>query len=133
MAKKEKTESNIFNCRVSSKAKSKELRNRIKSLSDNSTYEEVIEDGVLYHEGKDLEGTVLKMKGRKIALREIYLTKFLSLNAEIQAHNLRLRSISSRHKNLDPTDNVLFLKICDKDENVLYEFKYDKELLDNLK
>lgn len=130
MAKKnneEKTKSNIFNCRVSSKAKSKELRNRIKSLTDNSTFEEVIEDGVLVHEGKDLENTILKKKAMKIAKREEHLSKFMSLNGEIEAHNKRLKYISSRHKDLDVADNVLFFKIYDKKGNLIYEFEYSED------
>lgn len=126
----EKSKSNIFNFRTESKDKTKEFRRRKKQLSNKASFQDVFEDGLLVNEGRQLEQTILNQKAKKIAKREEILTEFIRLNAEIQAHNLRLRDIGTgSNKTIDIADNVLYLKIYDKEGNEKYSFSYDSNIL----
>lgn len=128
---KEKTESNLFNFRTKTIAKCKEFKRRKRQLAKRVKHEEIYEDGLLVHEGRQLEGTILNLKAKKIAERERLLAKLNGLNHEIQAHNLRLIDLYPSRYNKDyATDNVIYFKIYNKEEKLLYEFKVDPNLLE---
>ena len=127
---KEKTESNLFNFRTKTISKCKEFKRRKRQLPKKAKHEEIYEDGLLVHEGRELEGTILNLKAKKIAEREKLLAKLNGLNHEIQAHNLRLIDLyPSRYEKDYISDNVLYFKVFDKHEKLKYEFKLDKDLL----
>ena len=133
MAKKneEKTESNLFKFRTKTVEKCREFKRRKKQLPKKAKHEEVYESGLLVHEGRQLEGTILNMKAKKIAEREILLSKLNGLNHEIQAHNLRLIDLyPSRYSKDYVSDNVIYFKIHDKEGNLKYEFKLDHNLIE---
>lgn len=130
MDNKKQKKYSIFNFRTSTKEKPEEFRRRKKQLSKKATHEEVYEEGLLVREGRELEQTILNTKAKKIAEREILLSKLNGLNAEIQAHNLRLIDLyPTRYKKDFVTDSIIYFKVYDKDENLKYEFKLDEDLI----
>ena len=134
MAKKnneEKTNSNLFNFRTKTIAKCKEFKRRKRQLAKKVKHEEIYEDGLLVHEGRELEGTILNLKAKKIAEREKLLAKLNGLNHEIQAHNLRLIDLyPSRYNKSYVTDNVIYFKVYNKEDKLLYEFKVNENLFE---
>lgn len=109
---------NLYNFRVESEEKLNDYKQRSKTLKSNKQINasEIYEDGLLVNEGKDEEQTILNKKNMKKAIRNNALEVVISNNAQIRAHNLRLKDLNkSRYKHLDPDDGTI--KLFDEDGN----------------
>lgn len=109
---KKKQKNNLFNFRVTSEKILLELKRRTKNIKKSSkvTQMEIYEDGLIVNEGKDEEQTILNKKAYKKGLRNDALDEVVSYNAQIKAHNLRLKYLNpGRYKHLDEDDGVISL------------------------
>lgn len=111
-----KKKTKVFNFRTS-EDKLQDFRKRTKEAkANNSTPEEIYENGLLIEEAKDEEKTILNKKLLTISKRDEALYILSDYNHRIRAYNLRLKSLyPSKYKNLDPEKDVI--KLFDENGN----------------
>lgn len=105
-----KKRTKVFNFRTS-EDKLLNFRKRTKEAkANNTTPEEIYENGLLIEEAKDEERTVLNRKLLAVANRNEAIYILNDYNSKIRAFNLRLKAIKSdKYKDLDPEKDVIKL------------------------
>ena len=119
MAKKDKKTTDYVGFRAKSENQKEEFYNRAENIKEKGfSKADIFEAGLLALEEGSSEEQLQRKKKKDINERNKFLKNAVSLNRHIEALNRKLKNKpNGRYKNLDVKDNVLTIKIIDKEGN----------------
>ena len=113
---KKPLENDIITINVGTEEKKNEYSERLKKATENRNRIDIIEDGLLVAEGKNIEQTLLNKKHKQKAIIDNIFNNLLRELAVLKSYNTRLKNINpERYKDLKYDDG--YLKLYDGNGN----------------